>query len=1053
MNHQPLKQVLVGTFAALLFMTIPAYAVQNYKTSNFGGAHQIWFEAEDFDERNPATDQYYPVVEAADAFGKAVSRAGGAGGMIRWTFNIGRAGGKGGTWYFWVREINPSNLSDYMLVKGDPGDPQIPTGPPFPGGDGSAPFDNADDRILEETIGPPWAWARSGHEEGHTKQLQDGENTMYIFHRQGDNTAFWDVFVWTDSPNYVPTDADYQNAAVAPRGTTATNPSPATGAVVEATWVSLSWSPATRAVSHDVYFGENFNDVNDGAAGTFRGNTTSPFFVAGFPGYPYPDGLVPGTTYYWRIDEVNQADPASPWKGDVWHFSIPPAKAYNSNPPDGAKFIPEDVTLSWTPGFDARLHYVYFGTDFDTVNGATGGLPQGTASYKPTGPLVAETLYYWRVDEFDGKATHKGDIWSFTTAKAGGGVKGQYFKGMNFESLVLTRIDPQINFNWGDPGGPDPSVGNDQFSARWTGEVEAAFTETYTFYTNSDDGVRLWIGGQQLVNNWTDHGTTENSGKIDLVAGNTYSLQMEYYENGGGAVAELRWSSPRTPKQLIPQAALSPPIKASGPNPGNGATGTSLTPVLTWNPGDFAASHEVYFGMDAQAVKSATKASAEFKGTKTLGDESYTPGKLAWATTYYWRVDEVNSVNPNSPWVGNLWSFTTGDFLLIDDFEGYDAGANQIWYAWHDGLGYGVPGTPPYFAGNGTGAAVGDENTASFTEETIVHGGRKSMPLSYDNNKQGLAKYSEAEFKLTAPRDWTEESVAELSLWFRGRAGSVGSFVEGPVGTYTMTATGADIWNQADQFHYAYKTLTGVGSIEAQVLSVDNTDPWAKGGVMIRETLDAGSKFAAVYITPGNGCRFQARTDTDIAATSDTGVVTPAQTAITAPYWVKLERDFAGNFRGYYSANGTAWTPMSWNPQNISMASNVYIGLALTSHNNNATCTAKFSGVKTTGTVGVQWANQDVGIASNAAEPLYVAVSNAAGQPAIVVHPDPAAAQITAWTEWVIPLSDLSAQGINLANVDKLAIGLGTKGNQTTPGGSGKMYFDDIRLYRSRSAP
>jgi hypothetical protein len=142
---------------------------------------------------------------------------------------------------------------------------------------------------------------------------------------------------------------------------------------------------------------------------------------------------------------------------------------------------------------------------------------------------------------------------------------------------------------------------------------------------------------------------------------------------------------------------------------------------------------------------------------------------------------------------------------------------------------------------------------------------------------------------------------------------------------------------------------------------------------------------------------------------------------------------------------------MSWNPQNITMTSNVYIGLALTSHNNNATCTAKFSNVRTTGTVGPQWANQDVGITSNAPEPLYVAVSNAAGQPVVVVHSDPAAATITTWTEWVVPLPAFSDKGINLANVDRVAIGLGTRGNQTTPGGSGKMYLDDIRLYRPRT--
>ncbi len=319
--------------------------------------------------------------------------------------------------------------------------------------------------------------------------------------------------------------------------------------------------------------------------------------------------------------------------------------------------------------------------------------------------------------------------------------------------------------------------------------------------------------------------------------------------------------------------------------------------------------------------------------------------------------------------------------------------------------------------------------------------------------------YSEAELTLTAPRDWTEEGVKELSLWFRGYPGSVGSFVEGPVGTYTITARSGDIWNQADEFHYAYKMLSGVGSIIARVESVENTAGWAKCGVMIRETLDPGSKFAAVYVmptnadgTPTNGCRFQARTDTNINATSDTSVATAEQMAIIAPYWVKLERDVAGNFKGYYSSNGVSWTPMAWNPQSISMTGNVYVGLALTSNNTNTVCEAKISNVTITGSVGPLWANQDIGITSNAAEPLYVAVSNSAGTPAIIVHDDPAAATIDIWTEWVIPLQVFEDQGIDLTNVDRIAIGLGTRDNTTIPGGSGKMYFDDIRLYRLREA-
>ena len=835
---------------------------------------------------------------------------------------------------------------------------------------------------------------------------------------------------------------------------TAKDPNPEDGDLHLATWASLAWKPGITAVTHDVYFGENFEDVEAGTGDTFQGNKDLAFFVVGFPGYAYPDGLVHGTTYYWRIDEVNDLDPNSPWVGDVWSFTVPPKTAFDPIPADGAKFIEADVELSWAAGFGTILHNVYLGDNFADVDAGTGDTSKGTvaATTFTPGTLDSGETYYWRIDEDDGTDTHKGDVWSFTVAGTGGGVRADYYKGMNFENLALTRTDPQINFNWGDPGGPDPAVGDDNFSVRWTGEVEAAFTETYTFYPRTDDGVRLFVDGQLLVDNWVNRSATENRGTIDLIAGNTYSLVMEYYEDGSGAVAELRWSSPRTPKQIIPQAALALPVKASSSTPRSGSVDVKQTTDLSWGPGDNAASHELYFGTDEEAVRNATKASPEYKGTKALGNENHDPGKLEWETTYYWRVDEINTGNPDSPWVGNVWSFTTAGFLIIDSFEDYDIGNNEIWFAWNDGLGAGAPGSPDYVPSNGTGSMVGDDTTGSYTEETIVHGGSQSMPYWYDNNKQGYSNYSEAVLTLTEPRDWTEGNVANLTLWFRGFPGSVGSFVEGPVGTYTMTASGADIWTvngvEADEFHFAYKTLSGVGSIQAQVLSIDNTNDWAKAGVMIRETLDPDSGHAYMVVTPTQGVSFQRRPGTGVTSTSANSATGGSE---AAPYWVKIERDIGGNFTGSSSTNGTTWTPLDI-PVNIAMGSNVYIGLAVTSHDTALTCEAVFSNVTTTGQVSGQWTNQDIGIASNAAEPLYVAVSNSAGQSAVVVHKNPNAAQIDAWTKWVIPLQDLTDQGINLTNVDKIAIGLGTRGNTTIPGGSGKMFFDDIRLERAAPA-
>src|SRR4030042_1911160 len=148
---------------------------------------------------------------------------------------------------------------------------------------------------------------------------------------------------------------------------------------------------------------------------------------------------------------------------------------------------------------------------------------------------------------------------------------------------------------------------------------EAAFTETYTFYTNSDDGIRLWVDGRQLINNWTAHATTENRGRIDLVAGQTYGFVLEYFEDSGSAVVDLSWESPRTPKQLIPQAALSLPLKARDARPSNGAGNVRQNVILKWDAGEAAASHQVYFGADEEAVKNADTGSPDYKRAVELG--------------------------------------------------------------------------------------------------------------------------------------------------------------------------------------------------------------------------------------------------------------------------------------------------------------------------------------------------------------------------------------------------------------------------------------------------
>jgi len=166
---------------------------------------------------------------------------------------------------------------------------------------------------------------------------------------------------------------DVDNASFIEIGGKASNLDPADGSFIEQTFATLAWKPGEFAATHDVYFGVNFDDVNDGAGDTFRGNQGGDFYVAGFGEGAYPDGLVKGTTYYWRIDEVNDTDPNSPWKGEVWSFTVTPETAYIPNPADGAEFINLNVQLTWTAGYKAMRHYIVFGEDFDDVNNAVEG--------------------------------------------------------------------------------------------------------------------------------------------------------------------------------------------------------------------------------------------------------------------------------------------------------------------------------------------------------------------------------------------------------------------------------------------------------------------------------------------------------------------------------------------------------------------------------------------------------------------------------------------------------------------------------------------------------
>ncbi|MBN2313937.1 MAG: LamG domain-containing protein, partial [Sedimentisphaerales bacterium] len=369
------------------------------------------------------------------------------------------------------------------------------------------------------------------------------------------------------------------------------------------------------------------------------------------------------------------------------------------------------------------------------------------------------------------------------------------------------------------------------------------------------------------------------------------------------------------------------------PEPADGQTEVMTNAKLSWAPGLSVVSHDVYLGTNKADVTAGT--GGTFRGNQA--DASFDPGVLLPGATYYWRVDEKTANGMTTP--GAVWSFTTVEFVVVDDFESYtdnDADGQTIWQSWVDG--YGV---------DENGSQVGYLNPP-YAEQTIVHGGLQAMPFIYDNS---TASYSEVVRTFVGdPWDFTVNGLIGLALWYKGQPAPVGGLRYDTVSqTYTLTGSGSDIGGTSDEFHYAYKTLTGAGSITTKINSLTDTHAWAKAGIMIRETLEADALYASVMVTPSGRVAFEFRSTAALDAYS-THTTTGT---ITLPHWIRLTRSATNLFTAEHSSDGVNWTTVkSSDPQdpstwNVLMKSDVYVGLAVSAHDPDAVCEAKFSNVAT----------------------------------------------------------------------------------------------------------
>ncbi len=480
-----------------------------------------------------------------------------------------------GTYFFadfctgWIRRFNPATGTATGFATGAPSPVDLQVS-----ADGSLYY-------LERGTGSVWR-VRSTEEEAPEITTQPASQTVSV----GQSASFTVAASGTAPLSY-----QWQRNGVDIPGATAATYTLASaaasddGALFQAVVTNDAGSATSNAATLTVTF-------NNAPVATITAPANQTLYSAGDTiayagtGSDAEDGTLPPSAFTWRVDfhhdtHTHPFVPATtgsrsgtftiPTTGEtaanVWYRIILTVRDSG-----GLTFttftdvVPRTVTLNLAttpPGLQVTLDGQPMTTPLAVVSVVGMQRTLGAISPQSTGG----TTYVFQAWSDGGASTHTVATPSTDTTYTatyvassvppGIGLQGYYFNNADFTGTTLTRLDGTVDFNWAS-GVPLVGIAADTFSVRWSGQVRAQVTGTHTFYTTSDDGVRLFVNNVPIVDNWTNHAATENSGSIALTAGQLYDIRLEYYENGGLAVSRLSWSAPGLAKAVIPRASLYP---------------------------------------------------------------------------------------------------------------------------------------------------------------------------------------------------------------------------------------------------------------------------------------------------------------------------------------------------------------------------------------------------------------------------------------------------------------------------------------------------------------
>jgi len=478
-----------------------------------------------------------------------------------------------------------------------------------------------------------------------------------------------------------------------------------------------------------------------------------------------------------------------------------PDLAADPQPKDEAVDVPRDAVLGWTPGGFAASHDVYLGATFDDVNNASRANPgtvlvspgQADTTYDPEGLLEYGQTYYWRIDEVNAAPDNtifKGKVWSFTAEPFSYPVTPVAATA----SGSGTNMGPQNTINGSGLNADDQhSTESTQMwmsSAAKPAWIQYEFDKVYKldklWVWNSNQAIEglLGFGAKDVTIEYSADGQTwatlEGVPEFAQATGTPTYTANTIVDFGGVEAQFVKLTINANWGGVAPQTGLAEvrffyvPVQAFEPQPVDDATDVSIGTSLNWRPGREAESHEVYLGTDENALTLAN----------TTAEHSYTPAALNLGTTYFWKVNEVGGAGP---YEGDVWSFTTEEFAVVEDFESYNDEDNRIYDSWIDGL------TDPAKGGSQVGY-----DAAPFAEQAIVNSGRQSMPLMYDNT---AAASSEAELTFDSAQDWTQHGITTLVVNFHGQVGNSPASLYVKINTTKVplnnnAATAMPLWKQ-----------------------------------------------------------------------------------------------------------------------------------------------------------------------------------------------------------------------------------------------------------------